>query len=649
MTIQAALPKTKLSVAGLQPVSGYKFGLRQPCLLARVEIDASWDVPGQLGRQLRERVCIGLPERYRSQEVADAPTPVGSLLQVVVWLVGIMQDSVGLPVVEQGKALMLRDASPLASSARMDSWLLALPSFAPRAAELALRELLRLTNVLAEEGSNAGLADHEVQALDLVLDEIANLAPAGTNTHRFLRTALQRQIPMVSLPGGVWQFGWGSRSRLFKSSLSDATSAIGTSWAKDKVQTHQVLKLAGLPVPEQVVVRDLEQALKEANRIGYPVVLKPADLDQGQGVEAGLTNEVDLRSAFARVLAKGRRVILERHIAGQDVRVHVVNGKFHDAIARYPAGVTGDGQSTVLKLIDATNRDPRRSVRRFADMRPVVLNEEAGELLTALGLTERSVPDKGVFVRLRRAANVAGGGHTKGVSETFHADNARLCEDAAKLLRLDIAGIDLLIPDYTKSWKDVGGAICEINAQPQVGLTYPKIYDHLFDSFLNGQGRIPVVVILTDGPEGDAVSESIVASGRLAGLRIVTGSGADGTPARPAELASHVRAALIDPTCTGLVIISDGQDFLQPGLPVDRYDILWIAGWTGEVSHLRQRVSQILPHLSAGDILVDEHAAAACHALTLPPVFRVNVTQRSAAAQIVMHRLTGASEGLASC
>jgi len=145
------------------------------------------------------------------------------------------------------------------------------------------------------------------------------------------------------------------------------------------------------------------------------------------------------------------------------------------------------------------------------------------------------------------------------------------------------------------------------------------------------------------------VSDSLAALGRLAGLRIVSEFGADGAPARPAGLASHVRAALIDPTCTGLVIVSNGHDFLQPGLPVDRIDMLWIAGWTGDVAHLHQRVSQILPHLSAGDILVDEAAHAACQTLKLPPAFRLNAAQRSVAMQIVMDCLRAGPEGLASC
>ena len=649
MTIHAVSPKTKLSVSGLQSVKGYKFGLRSPCLLARVELDPSWDVPGNLSERLREQASICLPESYHSDAIAAASTSQQSLFNVIVWLVGVMQDSVGLPVVELGKAFMLRNQPQSDSPEHITSWLLSLPGFAPRAAELALREVLRITSLLAERNSRSALADHELHTFDTVLDDIAKLAPTGTNTHRLLRTALRRQIPMMSLPGGVWQFGWGCRSRLFKSSLSDATSAIGTSWARDKVQTHQLLKLAGLPVPEQIVVRDLEQALKEANRIGYPVVLKPADLDQGQGVEAGLLHEGQLQNAFPRVLAKGRRVILEKHVNGQDVRVNVVNGQLQDAIARYPAGATGDGMSTVRQLIDAVNVDPRRSVRRFADMRPIVLNEEARELLMGQGLTEHSVPDKDTFVRLRRAANVSGGGHTKGVSATFHPDNVRLCEEAARLLRLDIAGIDLLIPDYSKSWKEVGCAICEINAQPQVGLTYPEIYDRLFDAFLNGQGRIPVVVILSEGPQGDLVSETIAALDQLAGLRIVSASGANGTQARQVELASLVRAALIDPTCSGLVIVSDGYDFSQPGLPVDRFDMLWIRSGPREVVQLRQRVSQILPHLLAGDILVDEQAATACQSLQLPSSFRLNVAQLSAATQIVIDRLKNPSKGLDPC
>lgn len=646
----AAMPRTRLSVSGLQALNGYKFALRQPCLLARVETDPNWTVPVDLGRKLRDQVCVGLPEGYQLGELDAAATPLGSLLQIVVWLVGVMQDSVGLPVVEPGKAMMLRSPPKLASSGRTERWLLALPGFSPRATELALQEILRLVNQLAqEEDGNARLTDHDLLTFDGVLDKIGQLAPAGTNTHRLLRTALRRHIPMVSLPGGVWQFGWGCEARVFKSSLSDATSSIGTAWAKNKMQTNQLLRMAGLPVPEQVMVRDLEMALNEAGRIGFPVVLKPADLDQGQGVEAGLSNEAELEAAFKRVAARRRRILLEKHIDGQDVRINVVHGKFQDAIARYPAGVTGDGVQSIADLIAAINRDPRRSERRFAEMRPITLNDEARELLKAQDLSENAVPELYRFVRLRRAANVSSGGHTKGVSDELHPDNARLSEQCAKLLRLDIAGIDLLIPDHRRSWREVGGAICEVNAQPQVGLTYPHIYDYLFDTFLSGQGRIPVVVILSDSAHEKLVLERIVGSDQPAGVRFVKSARVGATDHESSKLASEVRSALIDPTCTGLIILTDGYDFLQRGIPVDRIDMLWVSGWTGDVAPLRQRISQILPHLSSEEILVDEAAHAACRALTLKPAFRLNVAQRSAATQIVMDRLTGASEGLAPC
>lgn len=649
MTLHAALPKTKLSLFGVQPVNGYKFGLRQPCVLAKLEIDPAWNIPENLGQKLRDQVSIGLPERYRSHDVAAATTPAGSLLNVAVWLVGIMQDSVGLPVVEPGKALILRDAAQSDTSGGQDSWLLALPGFAPRATEIALHEVLRLANLLAEDGGHSGLADHDLQSFDGVLDKIARLAPAGTNTHRLLRAALRRRIPTLSLPGGVWQFGWGCNARVFKSSLSDATSSIGTAWAKNKMQTNQLLRMAGLPVPEQVMVRDLEMALQAADRIGFPVVLKPADLDQGHGVEAGLSNRAELAAAFKRVAARRRRVLLEKHIAGQDVRINVINGTFRDAIARYPAGVTGDGILSVADLIAAANRDPRRSERRFADMRPLTLNDEAHELLKAQGLTTCSVPEPQQFVRLRRAANVSSGGRTRGVSRELHPDNARLSEHAAKLLRLDIAGVDLLIPDHTRSWREIGGAICEVNAQPQVGLTYPQIYDHLFDTFLSGQGRIPIVVILNDGPQVDPALETIAASDQLAGVRLVQPARIGAADKTASQLVTQGRSALIDPTCTGVIMVSDGHDILQAGFPVDCIDMLWVSGWTGDVGDLRKRISRILPHLSSGDILVDDRANVACHAMQLPRGFRLKPVAHSTALQMVMDRLQSGVEGATSC
>lgn len=600
-------PVLAITLSGLQWLPGYRFGLRQPSLVARLDVVSHGPVPGVWGGLFWEQISAGLPECYRSAGEAIANMPLQGLMHTLVRLVGAMQDSVGLPVVDVGQAIRLRPANQPERSGDRGTWILVLPSFGPRAAERALRELLHLLHARMDTEFEGLLTPEELGRFEAVLDEMSGLAPAGTNRHRLLRTALRRQIPMFELPGGVWQFGWGCKARVFKSSLSDATSAIGTSWAKDKVQTNQLLKQAGLPVPEQVVVRDLDMALREAERIGYPVVLKPVDLDQGLGVEAGLTSEEELRGAFLRVSTHQRHILLEKNIEGQDVRVNVVNGQFQDAIARYPAGMTGDGKRTVRCLVDEVNRDPRRSRRRFADMRPISLGEEALDLLKAQGLSEASIPAAGQFVRLRRSSSVASGGHTRGVSAEFHPDNARLCEQAAKLLRLDIAGIDLLIPDHRRSWREGGAAICEVNAQPQIGLTYPYIYEHLFDEFLDGSGRIPVSLVLTDDFESaDAIHKALLDPTVRNGQKVVL-EGALRTQLAAYGDGHTLRGALMDPDSTSLVIITNGESFGETGLPLDRFDLLWIADWRGAEAQLRQRLSLTLPHLASAEIFIEEN------------------------------------------
>lgn len=630
-----------LTLSGLQYVRGYRHGLRQPSLLAQVDVMSHLNVSETMNYQISKQVCAQLPEYYRSTDATLTGNPVQRLMDTLVRLVAAMQDSVGLPVVDPGQALRMRMENQLDASSDSVGWFLALPCFAPRAAELALRELLRISNAQLAAEHEGVLAPLEPSQFDKVLDEIAELAPSGTNTHRLLRTALRRQTPMLSLPGGVWQFGWGCNSRTFKSSLSDATSAIGTSWAKDKTQTNQLLKQAGLPVPDQVAVLDVDMALREAKQIGYPVVLKPADLDQGVGVEAGLSSAQDVQKAFARVASRKRKILLEKHVEGQDIRVNIVQGKFRDAIARYPASVTGDGCRSVLDLVAEVNKDPRRTLRRFADMKPIVLNDEALELLNAQGLTESTIPKDGQIVQLRRAANVSSGGYTRRVSDEMHPDNVDLCEQAARLLRLDIAGIDLLIPNHRQSWRKVGGAICEVNAQPQIGLTFPEIYDHLFDTFLSGQGRIPVCFVLCDDmASASRLRDTFVAYPKDIGLRVVW----DGKNAMPTSHPSErptAQAALMDTDTRAVIIMTDGVHHHRHGLPIDRLDLLWIASWTSAISTLSQRLALLLPHISTAEILLDEDLANQIDPPKLPKEFRYAKASILTAQETIMTRIIG--------
>lgn len=192
------------------------------------------------------------------------------------------------------------------------------------------------------------------------------------------------------------------------------------------------------------------------------------------------------------------------------------------------------------------------------------------------------------------------------MSEEFHEDNIRLCERAARVLRVDIAGIDLLIPDHRASWKEVGGVICEVNAQPQIGLTYPEIYPYLLKAFVEDEGRIPISLVLTDDAQtGRAIMQRFEAAVETSGLRLVEEGVLQAQNQRGALL-QNTRAALIDPDCTALLILSAGAEFNRLGLPVDRLNHLWVPAWRGTAAHLRARLEAVLPHLAPGEILLDE-------------------------------------------
>ena len=167
--------------------------------------------------------------------------------------------------------------------------------------------------------------------------------------------------------------------------------------------------MAALPVPPGQIAADEMAAVAIGDRLGYPVVVKPADLDQGVGVAAGLRTAEEVRAAFHQAVQHSRNVLVEKHIPGTAFRILVLRGESVSVVQRLPAGVAGDGNSTVETLVAETNKDPRRSLNHFSNMKPIVIDDEAIAILAELGMNLASVPDAGQFVALKRAANVPPG------------------------------------------------------------------------------------------------------------------------------------------------------------------------------------------------------------------------------------------------
>ena len=338
----------------------------------------------------------------------------------------------------------------------------------------------------------------------------------GPSTASIVNAAATRRIPFVRLnDGNLVQLGYGAAQRRIWSTETDKTSAIGFGIAEDKDLSKQLLKACGVPVPEGVVVENADDAWEAAQDIGLPVVVKPSDGNHGRGVFTNMMTEQEVRTAFAVADEEGSSVIVERFIQGNEHRLLVVGGKMVAAARGDFAFVTGDGQSTIEQLIETQiNSSPSRGPAEENTLNFVRVDSAVRLELERQGLTAQSVPDKGRDVLIQRNGNVS-----IDITDQVHQDVADTVALAARVVGLDVAGIDLVCEDISKPLADQRGAIVEVNAgpgllmhlRPSAGSPRPvgeAIVDYLFPP--EQDFNLPIVGIA--GSRGKSIVAELVAS-----------------------------------------------------------------------------------------------------------------------------------------
>jgi cyanophycin synthetase len=342
----------------------------------------------------------------------------------------------------------------------------------------------------------------DLKAVVAELTELVDDRCLGPSTGHIVEAATERRIPSVRLTdGNLVQLGHGAAQRRIWTAETDRTGAIAESIASDKDLTKSLLKSCGVPVPEGSVVRSAEEAWAEAQDIGLPVALKPIDGNHGRGVSLNLMTEADVTDAYRIAAAKGdsEAVLVERFIPGNEHRLLVVGQKVVAVARGESLRVTGDGKSNVFELCDSQiNTDPRRGLTEEFPLNMVTPDDR--EIILELkrqGLTPESVPLPGQKVLIQMNGNVA-----DDVTDIIHPDVAYQAALAARVVGLDIAGIDLVCEDISRPLEEQRGAIIEVNSSPGL-LAHIKpaggtprnvgaaIIEHLFAPEENG--RIPIV------------------------------------------------------------------------------------------------------------------------------------------------------------
>ncbi len=289
----------------------------------------------------------------------------------------------------------------------------------------------------------------------------------GPSTMALVRAAEERRIPWIRLNDqSLIQFGHGRYQQRIQATVTSRTSHIAVELASDKEETNRILGNLGLPVPQQRLVQTAEDAVAAAERIGYPVVVKPFNANHGRGISIRLTSSEQVAQAFDFAREHSRSVIVESFITGEDHRMLVINGELVAVALRVPGHVVGDGVHTIEQLVDEVNRDPRRGVGHEKVLTRLMFDHQAETLLSTKGYTRQTIPADGERVFLRSTGNLSTGGTATDVTDQVHPDNIEMAVRAVKAIGLDVGGVDFLSTDVTESYKQVGGAICEVNAAP---------------------------------------------------------------------------------------------------------------------------------------------------------------------------------------
>ena len=457
-----------------------------------------------------------------------------------------------------------------------------------QAGRYAGRAAVRLCQSIVDTGTYP----KEELAQDLAdLRDLCNNAALGPSTETIVKEAQARNIPWLLLSArAMVQLGYGVHQKRIQATLSSFSGILAVELACDKEGTKTILKDGGIPVPRGTVIQYLDELSAAIEEVGgFPIVIKPLDGNHGRGISIDVKNQQEAEEAYdlASAASKTRSVIVERYYKGSDHRILVINGKVAAVAERIPAHVVGNGRSTIEELIEITNRDPNRGEGHANVLTKITIDKTALNVLGKQGYELTSILPQGAIAYLRATANLSTGGIAVDRTDEIHPENVWIAQRVAKLIGLDIAGIDVVTEDIRKPLREVDGVIVEVNAAPGFRMHVapsrglPRniaapVIDMLFPP--GTPSRVPILAIT--GTNGKTTTSRLIShicrqTGKVVGFTTTDGVYIDDYLVEKGDNTGPYSASMIlkDPTVEIAVLETARGGILRSGLAFNQCDV----------------------------------------------------------------------------
>ncbi len=451
----------------------------------------------------------------------------------------------------------------------------------------AARAAVRLFLDLAEGKSLDELREiikKEVQEMRETREDVR----FGPSTGSLVEEADSRDIPFIRLNDqSLVQLGFGVHQKRIQATTTSQTNMISVDIAGNKDATKKLLGEMGVPVPKGYKIREEEELEKTIERVGYPVVIKPLDGNHGKGATVGILDLEHAKIAFEKAKEYSRWIIVEKQLIGNDFRALVVNNQLIAVAERVPAHVVGDGKLTIEELIDKTNEDPRRGYGHENVLTEITIDQQTERLIAAKDYTLETVLEKDELLYLKTTANISTGGTAIDRTDEVHPQNIFLFERIAKIIGLDVAGVDIIAPNVAEPLEENGGGIIEVNAAPGFRMHLApsegigrNVAEYVIDMLFppGCPSRIPIFSIT--GTNGKTTTTRLIAhilrgSGKTVGFTTTDGTYIQNQQIVTGDNTGPVSAQLVlkDPTVEVAVLETARGGIIRAGLGFDHCDI----------------------------------------------------------------------------